>query len=236
MALNCLQIIQTVCDRIGILRPNAVVTSTDNQILQLLALSNQAGMALVKRYPWNVLQTESTFTTSAVQLQGTLSSLAPGYKYITNNTIWNRTKRLPVYGSKSAQDWQEAIAMSLNSPYSQYRIRGDSLYFYPVPAAGDTCAFEYASKNWVSVNAGGTNYLWQSDLDTPLLDEDLLIAGITWRWKQVKGLEYGEDFATYESDLVDAMNRDGTKPIIMSSGTQYDIAPAVIVPAGAWNV
>ena len=36
MALNCLQIIQSACRRIGILSPNTAVTSTDPQIIQLV--------------------------------------------------------------------------------------------------------------------------------------------------------------------------------------------------------
>lgn len=237
MALNCLQIIQTACARLGILQPNAAVTSQDAQIQQIVAISNQEGMALVKRYAWEVLQTEATFTTLAAQLQGTLSSLAPGFKYITNQTIWNRTLMRPIPGSKSQQDWQAMLALNLTSPFSQYRIKGDSLYFYPIPAAGNTCAFEYMSKNWVSKSAGGTDYIWASDTDTPLLDEDLIIAGIVWRWKAAKGLDYVEDFATYERDVANAMSRDGTKEVLNMQGGRNVIDPTiVIIPSGSWGV
>jgi hypothetical protein len=139
-------------------------------------------------------------------------------------------------GSKSQQDWQEMIAMNLTSPYSQYRIKGDSLYFYPVPAAGDTCAFEYLSKNWVTTSVGGTAYFWSNDADTSVLDEDLIIAGMVWRWKALKGLEYAEDFATYEKDLADAMSRDGTKETLPMRGNCYAINPVAIVPSGSWGV
>jgi hypothetical protein len=236
MPLNCLQIIQTVCARVGVLQPNAVVTSQDSQIAQLLALSNQEGMALVKRHNWQVLQTEATFTTVGAQLQGTLSTIAPGCKYIANDTIWDRTRRMPVIGSKSAQEWQEMLAMNLTSPFPRYRVKGDSLFFYPIPAVGHTCSFEYVSKNWVSTNAGGTAYLWSSDLDTPLLDEDLIIAGIVWRWKAAKGLNYAEDFAVYERDLADAMARDSSAEVLNLRGTSgASMDPIVIIPSGSWG-
>lgn len=236
MALSCLQIIQTACLRIGILSPNAAVTSQDAQIQQLMALANQEGIALVKRHDWQVLQTEATFTTAATQLQGAMSTLAPGCKYVLNDTIWNRTQRRPVVGSKSAQQWQEMVAMSLTSPFSQYRIKGDSLYFYPVPNAGDTCAFEYVSKNWITLSAGGTGYIFASDADVPLLDEDLIIAGIVWRWKSVKGLEYAEDFLTYERGVVDAMARDTSKEILNLRGGTNTISPIVVIPSGSWGL
>lgn len=234
MALSCLQIVQTVCNRLGILAPSAVVTSTDQQIIQLLALSNEEGMAQVKRYPFSVLQTEATFTTSAAQLQGSMNTLAPGFKFVVDETMWNRTLRRPVTGSKSMQDWQQAVAMNLNSPYSQYRIKQGSLYFYPIPNAGDNIAFEYMSSNWVSTSVGGTSPIWTNDADTPLLDDDLMILGTLWRWKAAKGLDYAENFATYEAAMADAMARDATKPVLNTTGATYDIQPVVLVPRGSW--
>ncbi len=236
MALTCLEIIQEACLRIGILQPNAAVTSQDAQIKQLVAIANQEGIALAKRCDWQVLQAEATFTTLAAQLQGAVSTLAPGLKYIVNDTIWNRTQRVPVKGSKSPQEWQEMVAMNLTSPYSQYRVKGDSLYFYPIPSAGHTCAFEYLSKNWITLSAGGTGYRWANDLDVPLLDEDLLLAGIVWRWEKTKGLEYAEDFATYEKDVANAIARDGSKPVLNMGGGRDTFAPVAVVPAGSWNV
>lgn len=236
MAMSCLEIIQQACLRIGISSPNAALTSTQPQIIQLLALSNQEGVAQVRRYDWQALQREATFTTLAAQLQGTLAALAPGLKFVVNDTIWNRTQRLPVLGSKSPQEWQQMIAMNLTQPFSQYRIEANSLYFYPIPPAGQTCAFEYLSKNWVSTSVGGTSSAWTNDADTPFLDDQLMIDGLVWRWKAAKGVDYSEDFATYERAIMDATSRDASKPIISLDGlNRYEISPIVIVPSGSWN-
>jgi hypothetical protein len=43
MALTCLQIIQSVCKRVGIASPSFVVASSDLQILQILELANEEG-------------------------------------------------------------------------------------------------------------------------------------------------------------------------------------------------
>ena len=50
MAWSCLRIIQTACRRIGILAPNAAVTSTDQQIIQLVAICEEEGHELAARY------------------------------------------------------------------------------------------------------------------------------------------------------------------------------------------
>lgn len=235
MSMTCLQIIQTACRRVGIAAPQFVLSSQDLLIAQMLELCNEEGQELAARYPWEALQTETTFTTVAAQIQGPLSTIAPGFKYIVNDTIWNRSLRRPVYGPKSEQDWQQAKAMQINGPFNSFRIIGDVINFYPVPVAGQTCALEYITDSWITT-ATGVSSSWTADADTPLLNEQLLIAGLIWRWKQAKGMNYAEDFAKYERRVVDAMGRDAGKPTLNMSGAKYDILPGVFVPAGSWGV
>lgn len=236
MALTCLQIIQTACSRLGIVPPNVAVSSTDRQIQQLVAICNQEGISQVKRYGFQSMQRQATFTTLAAQLQGTLEALAPGYKYIVNDTIWNNTQRRPIPGNTSAQDWAQIQAMQFSSPYGQYRVYGGSLYIFPVPTAGQSCTFIFESKNWVSTSVGGTSSIWTNDSDTPFLDDDLIIQGLIWRWKAAKGLDYAEDFASYERDITDAMSRDGGKPILNQNGAPPSMPPFIIVPIGNFGL
>lgn len=234
--LTCLQIIQTVCKRIGITSPNTAFGSYDPQIIQLLAISEEEGQEQATRYPWESLQTEATFTTLATQLQGDLSTIAQGCDYIINDTIWNRTLRRPVYGPRSQADWQQQKAMQINGPFNSYRIIADQINFYPIPVAGQTCAFEYQSKNWITPAGGGSSSAWTSDTDTPKLNDQLIILGTIWRWKNAKGLDYSEDFSKYERRVLDAMGRDAVKPTLSMSGAKYDIQPGVFVPAGSWSI
>lgn len=236
MSLTCLQIVQTVCRRIGILAPNAAVSSSDPQVLQILAITEEEGQELEERYNWQGLQTETTFTTVAAELQGTLATIAPGYESIVNDTIWNRSLRRPVYGPKSQQDWQQSEAMQINGPFNSFRIKNDSIYFYPVPVAGQTCAFEYISKNWISTSTGSTAEVWTNDADTPLIDDRIIILGAIWRWKQAKGLDYAEDFAKYERRVLNKMSKDSGKPVLSLTGAKYEIQPVVMVPTGSWSV
>ena len=234
MSLTCLQIIQTVCRRIGIPAPTVAVGSTDQQIIQLLSICEEEGQEQATRYPWEVLQQEATFTTVAAQIQTSLAAITTGFDYIVNDTIWNRTLRRPVYGPKSQQDWQQVKAMQLNGPFNSFRIIGDVINFYPNPAVGQQCYFEYMSQNWISTTTATTSSVWTNDGDTPLLDDQLTVLGTIWRWKAVKGLGYAEDFSKYERRLMDAMGRDAGKQVLSLGGTKYDIQPGIFVPAGNW--
>lgn len=237
--MTCLSIIQTVTARLGLNTTNAAVGATDEQIKQIVALSNEEGQELAARYPWTALQAEGSYTTLAAEDQGALSSMTgvSNLLYIVNDTIWNRTLRRPVFGPRTQQSWQQQKAFAINGPWSSYRIKGSHLYMYPTPAAGQSCYFEYITKNWCTDFTGATGYdEWNADADVPVLDEQLIILGTIWRFKKAKGLEYAEDFNTYERRVMDAMGRDGGKDWLNLANTRYDIYPGVVVPAGSWNL
>ena len=234
MAMTVLQIVQAACKRIGILAPTLAVGSTDQQIIQLVALCEEEGQELADRYAWEGLQVEATFTTVAAQVQTTLAAVTTGFNYIVNDTIWNRTLRRPVYGPNSQQDWQQKKAMQLNGPFNSFRIITDAINFYPNPAVGQSCFFEYISRNWVNTGST-TSAIWVTDADTPKLIDQLLVLGLIWRWKAAKGLDYSEDYAKYERRVADAMGRDAGKPKLSMDGVAYDILPVIPIPTGSWN-
>ena len=236
--MSLLSMVTQVCRRIGITPPASVSGSSDPQILQLMALANEEGQDLSARYPWTVLQNESTFTTVAAETQGAITTLAGSdFRYILNDIMWNRSLLRPVFGPLTAQDWQALKARNVNGPWNQFRIRGTSVIFIPAPAAGQTIAFEWISRNWVSLASSGTSATWVADADTGLLDEEIMTQGIIWRWKEYKGLGYAEDYAKYERLVNDQMARDGGKSRLnLAGGMAGGYPPSILVSAGSWNV
>ena len=235
--MTCLTIVNSVLGRLGLNTTNAAVGSTDLQIQNIVALSNEEGQELAYRYPWTVLQNEATYTTVATEDQGAIDTIAPGLNYIINDTIWNRSLRRPVFGPKTPQGWQQNKAFAINGPWSNFRIQGGHLKMYPTPSAGQDCYFEYITKNWCTDSTGVTGKSeWSADTDVSLLDEAIIILGTIWRWKKLKGFEYAEDFNIYERRVMDAMGRDGSKDWLSLTNTKYDVFPGVVVPSGSWNV
>lgn len=236
---TCLQIVQTVAKRIGISTPNTAASATDVQVQQLLSLLNEGGEDLAARYAWEALVNEATFTTVATEsqgeLQGDIIATASGFQYIVNDTMWDRTQNVPVYGPNSSQQWQYLKSSNVSGPYSTYRIRGGLLLMTPAPAAGRTVAFEWVTNHWVT-NADGdvTRVGFEADDDVPLLSDRLLQSDLVWRWKASKGLAYQEDFNKHERNVMDAMARDGSKPQISMGGKKPGFDPIVIAPSGNW--
>lgn len=234
--MSLLTMLQGVTPRLGIPKPMTIVGSTDDQVLQLMAIANEEGQDLARRGQWQALTNSSTFTTVATESQGAIATLAgAGFDYIVNETAWNRTQRRPLFGPLSSQQWELLKASMIQGPWYQFTIRGGNLLFLPVPSAGQTCAFQWVSKNWVTTSTGTSN-TWTADTDTGLLDENIMALGVMWRWLQRKGLEYAEDFAKYERQVENALARDGGKQRLSLGNMGPDVYPGVIIPSGNWMV
>lgn len=234
---TCLSIVQTVCRRLGLAEPTSAVGNTDLQIQNIIELCNEEGQELAARHEWSALQTEVSYTTLAAEDQGAIATIAPGLNFIINDTIWNRSLRRPVFGPKTPQGWQQNKAFAINGPWSSFRIKANKLLMYPTPSAGQSCYFEYMSKNWCVDSTSTTgDEEWQADTDLPVLDWRLLVLGTVWRWKKLKGFEYAEDFNSYERRLMDTMGKDGSRDWLSLTNTKYDIFPGIVVPSGSWNL
>ena len=225
-----LALVQRHCRRSNIPVPTTVAGSTDDQILQVLALLEEEGNDLASRGDWQALTREATHTTVATESQGEIDTIASnGFNYVKNNTIWDRTETLPVYVIDGV-DWQAEKGFANTSPHYQARIRGNELLATPTPTAGNTWAFEYISKNWI-LGADTTTYsqYFNLDTDTLLLPEEILLKGLRWRWKKEKGFEYAEDFSSYEYIVKDTLGRQGLHRNLHMDDGRSERNPHVIV-------
>ena len=228
--MSCLTVVQRTCQRLGLSVPAAVVTSTDQQVLQMLALLNEEGEELSERYPWSVMDLEATFTTVATPAD--MVTVAPGFKYLINDTMWDRTENTRIVPI-NAREWQQVLSGNVAGAYTRFRIWQGAIYFYPDLAAGHDIAFEYQSKNWVLLASdGSTASAFAADADVALLDEAIMTMGLIWRFKQAKGFAYDEDFNKYERRVMDAMGRDGSKQRLDAGGTDRQLA--ITIPEGNW--
>lgn len=219
--MTCLTLVQTAYKRLGLSNvPTAVVTSTDPQVAQFLALANEEGQTLSEATNWQALVKQGTFTTLATEIQGQMSTIAPGCKFVTNDTIWNLALRMPVFGPLSPQNWTQQKAMFYQGPWNQYRIFDDQIHFLPTPVAGQACSFEYTTKYWT---VAGTSEEFVSDTDSPLLDEKVMVAGLIWRFRQAKGLDFQADLTKYTRLVADLIARETPKPILSLGDAEFDM-------------
>lgn len=236
--MTLLELLQKFTVRTGINKPTFVIDNPDPQVQQLQGLVEECLEELAQRTTWTGLTREATFTTVAAEAQGAVKVLADqGFKWIINETIYNRTTRLPFFGPVGPSDWQVLQALPSSGPFYRYRIRQGKLLLEPNPAAGNTCAFEYASTFCV-VDTLGTTFKAAptADTDTFVLDDWVILAGLRWKWKCEKGLDYAEDFNRFEEFANNSAGRDGTKPTLSLHGKSERLQPGIFVPSGNWDV
>ena len=235
--MSLLALLKRFAEEVNVDVPTEIMGTTDPQIKQMKALLQKEGDDLSGRGDWQILTNEATHTTVATESQGAITTIASnGFRYVKNDTIWDRDLELPVYVVDGTA-WQQIKANDVTGPRYQARIRGGNLLSVPVPAANHTWAFEYISWNWLTDSTGVTHkQRFTNDGDLFLLPETILEAGLQWRWKAQKGLEYAENYRTYEIMVKDALSREGLHRPLDMSRRQYTAEPKIFVPDGSWSL
>lgn len=231
--MTALTLIQKVCSRLAIAVPGAVFSSTDDQVVQLRHLMNQEGEELARMHPWTVLQTETTFSTTAAALQ--TGAVPADFGWYINDTMWNRSTDQKISGPFDPAQWQQEQAIATGAIYPTFRFRGGQILITPTPTASQTVAYEYVSSNWAETSGGTDLSAMTADADVTLLEERLIVLGITWRFLQAKGLDYAEAFRTYQLECGKAISRDGGRKAYYIGGSMPSLYSANI-PDGSWNV
>jgi hypothetical protein len=239
MAATLLQTCKEFAGRRGLPIPTSVMGSTDASVIQFLRTLEEECIALAARGPWQTLINEYTFTALGAESQGTISAgfgstpvALNGYRYMLPEILWDRTSRIPICGSLDPQTWAYLKTMGIVGPYSQFRFRGDQLITIPALTVGHTIAFEYITSNFVNLagvtSAGASRFV--NDTDTIRLQDDIVLAGMTWRWLKTKGFAYAEDFNSYEDAVKDQLARERPGRTLNLAGGYEGFRPSITIP------
>lgn len=229
-----LEIVQDVCDELGLAPPSIVVGATDPMMRRMLSMLNAEGRALLRRHAWTVLQAEHTFTT----VSGTANYALPSdYHRLLDETLWDRARYEQMRGPLSPAEWQQiksGIASSVI--YRRWRIKGNAsggrFFIDPTPTTtGDTLVFEYVRNTWCQSTDGTAQATWLADTDTTPLPEELFRLGLTWRFLRASELSWENRRAEYVAAVDSEVASDGGAPVLSLAGT--GATPFLI---GPWNV
>lgn len=220
-----LQIIQRTARLLSIPVPTEVVNSTDVQVQQLYEIANEEGEELLGAHDWQILRAQYTFPT--VDDPDQVNPLPSDFDRFVHDTFFNRTTMRQVIGPITPQQWQSIQAQpQLNRVFLAFIQRGGEFLITPTPTAGETIAYEYISKNWAVSDADVPQDMFLADTDETFLPERLFRLGIRWRFLKSKGLEYAEDFRTYQTELNQTKARDGGNGSLSSTGRDgYILSP-----------
>ena len=233
--MSLLTICQDVAEVIPIKKPTQIVGNNDDNSRILLGSAQAAGKWLARQHDWTAMVKEYTFSTVASQEDYDLTS---DYRFIQDQTGWDRSNYEPIRGPLTPQAWQEhksSVLASTATTWKKYRIRDVSgtrkFSLFPTPDAVESLVFEYLSNSWCRSSGGTDQTSWQADTDVPILDEYLLYLETLWRTLNRMGLPYAEEKNEARVTLDIYKARDGgIKKLWLAGGAKYHLIGPSNVP------
>ncbi len=148
--------------------------------------------------------------------------------FFISATMWDRNFRWQMLGPISAQEWQTIVSgISPVGPRIRYRIMGDKFWIQPPPGAAqtDVIVYEYITVNWCRASGDTTltQKVWTADTDVYAFPEDLLTLGVIWRWRRAKGLDYAEEYQTWDRAKDRYMARAGSNRSLPLNSTSHGL-------------
>jgi len=198
-------------------KPLTFFSSTNTFEMEIIDLANEVVTDMVKYADWRRLTTLKQMagdgTTYGFDLPSDYSRMVLG------NTISRANWYTWGYLDAPSLNYWMDLVNGLATPNPGYWIILDGqVQFRPAVEAGTTAQYFYISKNAVLDEDGTTRKAaFAKDTDTFLLDEDVLILGIVYKWRAQKRLEYAQDFANYEQSLAQASSFDKGSRIVRNA-------------------
>ncbi len=220
--MNLREILSAVLGEAGFLVPDAFVGSNSPDDVQMVYLANRASSFLLEKGFQRLHKRSSITLTTATSydLPNDFLELVPDTARVNGRID---TLNLPT----SAPLWAYLQASTAASNYIvKARILDNKLNVFS-PSPGDVVSFEYVSKYPV-LGADGVTYQQRflADLDSWLLDDDLIVLEVRWRFERAKGLpDWQATAAEAQQYRNSVMGRDSSSQTILSNDGPFDPAP-----------
>ena len=164
---------------------------TAQHFLQMRTLLQIAGEELTMAHQWEWQMRSHSIVTGA--LDTGKYPLPDDFLQMIDQTGWERSENVPLFGPLSAQDWTYLLGRDLVSYtiYASFRIHDGQFQIFPQPPPeGLNINFEYQSANWVDDEGGGTlTDTLDSGSDVVLFDRTLASRYLKVKWLEAKGFD-----------------------------------------------
>jgi hypothetical protein len=223
--MSILTIVQDAMVLCNLTRPDGIVSSVDPTILQFVALAQIDGDELSTMIDWRRLKVPYAITGDGATEYWPLPS--DWDRIVTvGEAFWSsKYPSIPLIGPLLDTEFLRLKALPVTPIRPVWRLMGNRIQIWPVLSNGEVVSTEYRSSNWITASDGTTaKPRFTSDSDLPVISERLLTLGLIWRWKASKGLDYAEDFRSYENMKTVISGHDSGNRIVHMS-TSMTLGP-----------
>lgn len=230
--MTVLSAIREACGSgIALDRPGAVFGSAVREHIELADIANEMASMIALSHEWQALQKLATITGD-----GTTEDFAlpADYRRMLNETqLWSEMIDGPLLMVRDRDTWLNAITKDYEFLTNAWILYGDELHFRPALDTSEVVRYWYQTNHIVRANDTTLKEAFTSDEDTFRLDERLLKLGIIWKWREMKGLPYAEDLATYERLLSKLIHQDRGPSVLRDGGSPLTGIGRLAYP---WNI
>lgn len=187
--MNIKAILNQALNEAGFREEDSFFTSPSGEAKQMAALANRELNFLQKENWQELIKVQEVVMTSAETY-----SLPSDFRQYVFDTAFTEDRQawFPV----SSEKWNfDEARDTISGRAPEVRIIGSQLAIRN-PQDGQTLRLEYISDSAV-LDTDGTTYKtrFEADSDTFVLNDDLLIMGVLWRFKKAKGLDFQAELA-----------------------------------------
>lgn len=180
----------------------------NSDLKPIVALFQQEANELRSRHDWSGLQTIASFTLQVPTNSVFTASLPVDFRrFVPDTSLFHVEWRRACIGPVDSVEWQGLTLYAVPNSTTYWRRLGSNILFVGA-ATGDTISYEYISAYPVVSSAGTPQAGFLADTDVLRVPEELAVLGVIWRWRASKGLDYSQERASYEQELLNAIADD----------------------------
>lgn len=204
---------------------------------RLCSYFNNSGKDVMQLHPWGQLKALWEFTTADGDTGNYL--LPDDWREMLPQTGWDRTKRMPMGGPLSSQEWAYLRAWQMGVTLTAlFRLERNELMLYPQPPpSGILVSLEYLSASWLVPDA--KKGVWQTNhynslgsaglteaiesTDICLLDDFAMQQRLKLWWRREVGMDTAAAREDFLSALDNAKSRASAPPTLSINGPRLGI-------------
>lgn len=236
--MNVLDLAKTVAYKVGVAPPSALFGSTHSLSLRMIALLYDQARYLRNQRVFPQQKKSATITT----VNGDdLYPLATDFYATLPGTQYDNQLEMRMEGPLSDANMNDRIYGGAPNTTPAYRVFGvpvstGNLQIKPTPTEDNlTYTYDYITKYmfFSSAWASGSETI-AADTDLCIFDDDIMVKGVEWRFRESKGQQYQEQKAEHDKMVDSAVARWQATYRGSFGGNEWD-GPRYSVPNGSWG-
>lgn len=204
--MTVLSVAKDVCKVIGLAEPDALVSSTSREYVELAETMQEMADRIAEGHEWQVLSRIATITGDGTEED---HDLPTDYdRMLVKSQVWSSSLETPLSPISDLDEWLGMDVQSFDFVINAWTIYGGQMHIKPALASGVTAKYYYQSNLIFQPTSGANKAAFSSDDDTFRLDEGLWKLGVIYQWRMNKGQPYAENMADYEERKARLVTRD----------------------------